>query len=40
MPYVFLPIRALGYLWYIMKNDKDESSPCLTPSQLNDVEVR
>jgi len=40
MPYVFLPVRALGYLWYIMKNDKDESSPCLTPSQLDDVDVR
>jgi uncharacterized protein involved in outer membrane biogenesis len=30
MPYAFLPARALGYLWYLMKNDKDESSPCLT----------
>jgi uncharacterized protein involved in outer membrane biogenesis len=30
MPYAFLPARALGYLWYLMKNDKDELSPCLT----------
>jgi len=29
MPYVFLPARGLGYLWYLMKNDKDEESPCL-----------
>ena len=29
MPYVFLPARGLGYLWYLMKNDKDEQSPCL-----------
>jgi hypothetical protein len=30
MPYVFLPARGLGYLWYLMKNDKDEESPCLS----------
>ena len=29
MPVVFLPLRGLGYLWYLMKNDKDEQSPCL-----------
>ena len=29
MPQAFLPARALGYLWYIMKGDKDEESPCL-----------
>ncbi|UCD36309.1 MAG: hypothetical protein JSU90_05630, partial [Nitrospiraceae bacterium] len=29
MPYAFLPARALGYVWYLMKNDKDEESPCL-----------
>jgi hypothetical protein len=28
-PYVFLPARALGYMWYLMKDDKDETSPCL-----------
>jgi hypothetical protein len=28
-PYVFLPARGLGYLWYLMKKDKDEQSPCL-----------
>jgi len=27
-PYVFLPARAMGYLWYLMKKDKEES-PCL-----------
>ncbi len=30
MPFAFLPARAIGYVWYLMKNDKDESSPCLT----------
>ncbi len=29
MPYVFLPARALGYMWFMMKDDKDEHSPCL-----------
>jgi len=29
MPYAFLPARALGYVWYLMKDDKDEESPCL-----------
>ncbi|MBW1852650.1 MAG: AsmA family protein, partial [Deltaproteobacteria bacterium] len=29
LPFVFLPARGLGYLWYLMKNDKDEESPCL-----------
>ena len=29
MPYIFLPLRGLGYLWHLMKNDKDEESPCL-----------
>ncbi|MCK4605645.1 MAG: AsmA family protein, partial [Deltaproteobacteria bacterium] len=29
MPVVFLPLRGLGYLWYLIKNDKDEQSPCL-----------
>jgi len=28
-PYIFIPIRGLGYLWYLMKGDKDEESPCL-----------
>lgn len=28
LPHVFLPARALGYLWYLMKKDKDEQSPC------------
>ncbi|MBW2566641.1 MAG: AsmA family protein, partial [Deltaproteobacteria bacterium] len=29
MPVVFLPARALGYLWYLIKNDAAEESPCL-----------
>ena len=29
MPVVFLPIRALGYLWYLIRKDKEEESPCL-----------
>jgi hypothetical protein len=30
MPYVFLPARAAGYVWSLMKNDTDEASPCLS----------
>jgi len=29
MPYAFLPARAIGYVGYLMRNDKDEESPCL-----------
>jgi len=29
MPVVFLPARALGYLWYLIRKDKEEESPCL-----------
>ncbi len=36
MPYVFLPARAVGYVWYLMKNDKDENSPCLEPPSQTD----
>jgi hypothetical protein len=32
MPYVFLPARAAGYVWSLMKNDTDEASPCLSPA--------
>ena len=32
MPYVFLPARALGYLRYLLTDDKDEQSPCLIES--------
>jgi len=28
-PYIFLPARGLGYLWYLMKKDTGEPSPCL-----------
>jgi uncharacterized protein involved in outer membrane biogenesis len=31
MPFVFLPVRALGYVGSTMKDDKDEQSPCLNP---------
>ena len=29
MPMVFLPVRALGYLWYLIRKDKEEENPCL-----------
>jgi len=29
MPVVFLPARALGYLWYLIRKDKEEECPCL-----------
>jgi uncharacterized protein involved in outer membrane biogenesis len=29
LPYVFLPIRALGYTGYLVQDGKDENSPCL-----------
>ncbi len=35
-PYVFLPARGLGYLWYLMKKDKDEESPCLNLESESD----
>jgi hypothetical protein len=28
MPAVFLPARGLGYLWYLIRKDKAEESPC------------
>jgi hypothetical protein len=27
-PYVFLPARGLGYLWYLIRTDKDQRAPC------------
>jgi hypothetical protein len=30
IPIVALPARALGMLWSIISDDKDENSPCLT----------
>ncbi|UCG09260.1 MAG: AsmA family protein, partial [Desulfobacterales bacterium] len=30
VPIVALSARALGYLWSLIRNDKDENSPCLT----------
>ncbi len=32
VPYVALPARALGYLWSLMRDDKDEESPCIRNS--------
>jgi uncharacterized protein involved in outer membrane biogenesis len=29
-PFVALPARALGYLWSLIRNDKDEKSPCIS----------
>ena len=29
-PFVTLPARALGYLWSLIRNDKDENSPCIS----------
>jgi hypothetical protein len=29
MPVVFLPARALGYLWYLIRKDMEGESPCL-----------
>ncbi|MBW1895544.1 MAG: AsmA family protein [Deltaproteobacteria bacterium] len=29
MPVVFFPARALGYLWYLIRKDKEAESPCL-----------
>ncbi|RLA10292.1 MAG: hypothetical protein DRQ52_11645, partial [Gammaproteobacteria bacterium] len=29
LPFVFLPARALGYVWHSMGNDKLEPTPCL-----------
>ncbi|UCE71318.1 MAG: AsmA-like C-terminal region-containing protein, partial [Nitrospiraceae bacterium] len=31
MPYAFLPARLIGYVWFLMGDDKDEASPCLNP---------
>jgi len=32
VPYVALPARAVGYLWSLIRNDKDEESPCIPDS--------
>jgi len=32
VPFVALPARALGYLWSLIRNDKDENSPCISDS--------
>jgi len=30
VPFVALPARALGYLWSLIRNDKDGKSPCIS----------
>jgi hypothetical protein len=30
MPVVFLPARGLGYLWYLIRKDEAEQSPCFS----------
>jgi hypothetical protein len=37
VPIIALPARALGILWSVISEDKDENSPCLT-EPLQDVE--
>jgi hypothetical protein len=34
-PFAALPARALGYLWSLIRNDKDEKSPCICNSLPN-----
>jgi hypothetical protein len=29
MPLILLPVRALGYLWYLIKKDDPKESPCV-----------
>jgi hypothetical protein len=33
MPYVFLPVRAMGYTGIVVLNEKDEDSPCFSPEK-------
>jgi hypothetical protein len=42
MPAVFLPARGLGYLWYLIRKDKAEDSPCssISPPDGNLGETR
>ena len=40
VPFVALPARALGYLWSLVRDDKDEKSPCIgspSPDNLQDA---
>ncbi|CAB1058461.1 hypothetical protein D1BOALGB6SA_3217 [Olavius sp. associated proteobacterium Delta 1] len=34
VPIIALPARALGILWSLIRDDKDENSPCLTEALL------
>jgi len=42
MPMVFLPARGLGYLWYLIKKDASDESPCIgmRPENNNPDEAR
>ncbi|MBL0712187.1 MAG: AsmA family protein, partial [Desulfosarcina sp.] len=35
VPYVALPARALGYLWSLIKRDKDEENTCFLPPETD-----
>jgi uncharacterized protein involved in outer membrane biogenesis len=37
VPIIALPARALGLLWSLIRDDKDENSPCLTGGALQDI---
>jgi hypothetical protein len=37
VPIIALPARALGLVWSLIRNDKDEYSPCLTGGALDQI---
>jgi hypothetical protein len=37
VPIIALPVRALGLLWSLIRDDKDENSPCLTGDALDKI---
>ena len=37
VPIIALPARALGLLWSLIRDDKDENSPCLTGDALDKI---
>ncbi len=37
VPFVALPARGLGYLWALMRDDKDQQSPCIRESLPTDT---
>jgi hypothetical protein len=38
VPFVALPARALGYLWSLIRNDRDEKSPCIANVQPDELQ--